>query len=107
MQCLKKHEPKALEKYAKSFTTTEKNTDHVKELVRGIIEGETRVIAAAMTIMFQERKGSRKNDVGVKEREGLTRRETAKIEAILAEIECKASIAEAEPKNQNSINQQK
>ncbi|PKK64044.1 hypothetical protein RhiirC2_854604 [Rhizophagus irregularis] len=118
MQCLKKHEPKALENYAKSFTT-EKNTDHVKELVRGIIEGETRVIAAAMTIMFQERKGSRKkvkmfkpnwiklSDVGVKEREGLTRRETAKIEAILAEIERKASIAETEPKNQNSINQQK
>ncbi|PKC04207.1 hypothetical protein RhiirA5_422570 [Rhizophagus irregularis] len=47
------------------------------------------------------------SDVGVKEREGLTRRETAKIEAILAEIERKASIAETEPKNQNSINQQK
>jgi flotillin len=44
-----KDEPKALEKYAKILATTEKNTDHVKDLV-SIIKGETRVLAAAMII---------------------------------------------------------
>jgi flotillin len=54
-----KDEPGALERYAKLLAANDKNSDHVKELVRGIIEGETRVIAAAMTMeeIFQERKG--------------------------------------------------
>ncbi|GBB94764.1 hypothetical protein RclHR1_02410010 [Rhizophagus clarus] len=154
-----KDEPKALEKFAKSLATTKKNDDHVEDIVRGIIEGETRVIAAAMTMeeIFQERRSFKekviknvqaeldqfglfiynanvkqlqdtqgseyfaymrmkthegavnqakvdvaeakyKGDVGAKKREGLTRRETAKIEAetILVENERKASIAEAE-----------
>jgi len=54
-----KDEPKALERYAKLLAANDKNSDHVKELVRGIIEGETRVIAAAMTMeeIFQERRG--------------------------------------------------
>ncbi|GBC01178.1 hypothetical protein RclHR1_00410005 [Rhizophagus clarus] len=153
-----KDEPKALERYAKLLAANDKNSDHVKELVRGIIEGETRVIAAAMTMeeIFQERKGFKeqviknvqaeldqfglfiynanvkqlqdtqgseyfaymrmkthegavnqakvdvaeakyRGDVGAKEREGLTRRETSKVEAetILIENERKVSIAEA------------
>ncbi|CAI2169811.1 3384_t:CDS:2 [Funneliformis geosporum] len=153
-----KDEPKSLERYAK-LLANDKNSDDVKDLVRGIIEGETRVIAAAMTMeeMFRERRefkekvikqvqaeldqfglliynanvkqlqdtqGSEyfaymrmkthegavnqakvdvaeakyKGDVGEKEREGLTRRETSKIEAetILIENERKASVAEAE-----------
>ncbi|RIA90265.1 hypothetical protein C1645_797087 [Glomus cerebriforme] len=154
-----KDEPKALEKYARLLSQTDKNSEHVKDLVKGIIEGETRVIAAGMTMeeMFQERKGFKDNviksvqaeldqfglfiynanvkqlhdtpgseyfsymraktqsgavnqakidvaeakykgDVGVKERDGLTRRETSKIEAetIQVENERKVSVAEAE-----------
>ncbi|RIA88063.1 hypothetical protein C1645_826891 [Glomus cerebriforme] len=153
-----KDEPKALERYAKLLAANDKNSDHVKELVRGIIEGETRVIAAAMTMeeIFQERKGFKdqviknvqaeldqfgliiynanvkqlqdtqgseyfaymrmkthegavnqakvdvaeakyRGDVGAKEREGLTRRETSKVEAdtILIENERKVAIAQA------------
>ncbi|CAG8612567.1 8561_t:CDS:2 [Funneliformis mosseae] len=50
-------EPKSLIKYAK-LLANDKNSEDVKDLVRGIIEGETRVIAAAMTMeeMFKERK---------------------------------------------------
>jgi len=50
-----KDEPKALKRYAKLLSTNDRN---IVDLVRGIIEGETRVIAAAMTMeeMFQERK---------------------------------------------------
>ncbi|CAG8496393.1 13403_t:CDS:2, partial [Dentiscutata heterogama] len=49
----------SLEKYAKLLSSKDKNSEHVKDLVRGIIEGETRAIAAAMTMeeIFQERKG--------------------------------------------------
>ncbi|RIB28717.1 hypothetical protein C2G38_2028286 [Gigaspora rosea] len=54
-----KDEDKSLIKYAKLLSSKDKNSDHVKDLVRGIIEGETRVIAAAMTMeeIFQERRG--------------------------------------------------
>jgi flotillin len=54
-----KDEPRALEKYSKLLAASDKNSDHIKDLVKGIIEGETRVIAAAMTMeeMFKERKG--------------------------------------------------
>ncbi|GMI65240.1 Flotilin2 [Hibiscus trionum] len=37
-------------KYARLMSPHHKESDHVKELVRGVIEGETRVIAAAMTM---------------------------------------------------------
>src|SRR5439155_22761285 len=55
----RKDEAKALERYAKLLETDGINSEHVKELVRGIIEGETRVIAAGMTReeIFKERKG--------------------------------------------------
>jgi len=54
-----KDDQSSLERYAKLLAANDKNSDHVKELVRGIIEGETRVIAAAMTMeeIFQERRG--------------------------------------------------
>ncbi|CAB4416535.1 unnamed protein product [Rhizophagus irregularis] len=154
-----KDEPKALERYAKLLATNGKNSEHVKELVRGIIEGETRVIAAATTMeeIFQERKSFKeqviknvqaeldqfglfiynanvkqlqdtqgseyfaymrmkthegavnkakvdvaeakyRGDVGAKEREGLTRQETAKIESdtVIIENERKVQVAEAE-----------
>ncbi|KAF0362833.1 Flotillin domain protein [Gigaspora margarita] len=54
-----KDEEKSLIKYAKLLSSKDKNSEHVKDLVRGIIEGETRVIAAAMTMeeIFQERRG--------------------------------------------------
>ncbi|CAG8719826.1 7974_t:CDS:2, partial [Racocetra fulgida] len=54
-----KDDAKSLEKYGKLLSAKDKNSDHVKDLVRGIIEGETRVIAAAMTMeeIFQERRG--------------------------------------------------
>ncbi|CAG8632274.1 1708_t:CDS:2 [Paraglomus brasilianum] len=152
-------ETESLERYARLLAAKDKHSDHVKELVRGIIEGETRVIAAGMTMeeIFQERKGFKekviknvqaeldqfglfiynanvkqlqdtqgseyfaymrmkthegavnqakvdvaeakyRGDVGAKEREGLTRQETSKIEAetILVENQRKISIAEAE-----------
>jgi len=154
-----KDETKSLERYAKLLAAHDKSSDHVKDLVRGIIEGETRVIAAGMTMeeIFRERKGFKeqviksvqaeldqfglfiynanvkqlqdtqgseyfaymrmkthegavnqakvdvaeakyKGNVGAKDREGLTRRETSKIEAetVLAENERKVSIAQAE-----------
>ncbi|CAG8442873.1 5207_t:CDS:2 [Cetraspora pellucida] len=54
-----KDDIKSLEKYGKLLSAKDKNSEHVKDLVRGIIEGETRVIAAAMTMeeIFQERRG--------------------------------------------------
>ncbi|CAH1758867.1 13560_t:CDS:2 [Entrophospora sp. SA101] len=154
-----KDEHKSLERYAKLLAAHDKSSDHVKDLVRGIIEGETRVIAAGMTMeeIFRERKGFKeqviksvqaeldqfglfiynanvkqlqdtqgseyfaymrmkthegavnqakvdvaeakyKGNVGAKDREGLTRRETSKIEAetVLAENERKVTIAQAE-----------
>ncbi|CAI2162263.1 14520_t:CDS:2 [Funneliformis geosporum] len=154
-----KDEKSSLERYAKLLAANDKNSDHVKELVRGIIEGETRVIAAAMTMeeIFQERRGFKdqviknvqaeldqfglfiynanvkqlqdtqgseyfaymrmkthegavnkakvdvaeakyKGDVGAKEREGLTRQETSKIESdtVIVENERKVQMAEAE-----------
>ncbi|KAL5034481.1 hypothetical protein, variant 2 [Batrachochytrium dendrobatidis JEL423] len=50
-------EPDALMKYARILTGV-KNDDHIQELVRGVVEGETRVIAASMTMeeIFKERK---------------------------------------------------
>ncbi|CAG8608984.1 3088_t:CDS:2 [Cetraspora pellucida] len=54
-----KDDIKSLEKYGKLLSAKDKSSEHVKDLVRGIIEGETRVIAAAMTMeeIFQERRG--------------------------------------------------
>lgn len=40
----------SLEKYAKLISPHDKLSHHVKELVQGIIEGETRVLAASMTM---------------------------------------------------------
>ncbi|KAG5618694.1 hypothetical protein H5410_018518 [Solanum commersonii] len=40
----------SLIKYAQLVSNHEKNSNHVKELVKGIIEGETRVLAASMTM---------------------------------------------------------
>ncbi|CAL0327187.1 unnamed protein product [Lupinus luteus] len=40
----------SLLKYAKLLSSHDKLSSHVKELVRGIIEGETRVLAASMTM---------------------------------------------------------
>ncbi|KAL6132971.1 hypothetical protein ACLB2K_065208 [Fragaria x ananassa] len=40
----------SLKKYAKLISSHDKNSSHVKELVQGIIEGETRVLAASMTM---------------------------------------------------------
>ncbi|CAJ0911716.1 2208_t:CDS:2 [Entrophospora sp. SA101] len=142
-----KDEPVALYYYAKLLFADNKNSEYVKDLVRGIIEGETRVIAAGMTMeeMFRERRRFKekviknvqaeldqfglylryiyvlypyrmkthegavqqatvdvseakyRGDVGVKEREGLTRQLTSKIEAetVLVENESNAIIAEA------------
>ncbi|XP_030479770.1 flotillin-like protein 4 [Cannabis sativa] len=41
---------KSLELYAKLMTTHDKLSHHVRELVQGVIEGETRVLAASMTM---------------------------------------------------------
>ena len=41
---------KSLLKYAKLISPHDKLSNHVKELVQGIIEGETRVLAASMTM---------------------------------------------------------
>ncbi|CAG8449092.1 16594_t:CDS:2 [Acaulospora morrowiae] len=154
-----KDEPESLKRYAKLLATNHKNSDHVKDLVKGIIEGETRVIAAAMTMeeIFQERKGFKeqvvknvqeelnqfglfiynanvkqlqdtqgseyfkymrmkthegainsakvdvaeakyRGDVGAKQREGLTRQETSKVESdtVNIENERKVTMAQAE-----------
>nr|XP_043612448.1 flotillin-like protein 3 [Erigeron canadensis] len=40
----------SLQKYAKLISPHDKLSDHVNELVKGIIEGETRVLAASMTM---------------------------------------------------------
>lgn len=40
----------SLKKYAKLMSNHDKNSNHVKELVQGVIEGETRVLAASMTM---------------------------------------------------------
>ncbi|KAL6215061.1 hypothetical protein ACLB2K_014492 [Fragaria x ananassa] len=40
----------AIIKYAKLLSNHEKDSTHVKELVQGVIEGETRVLAASMTM---------------------------------------------------------
>ncbi|TPX43090.1 hypothetical protein SeMB42_g04869 [Synchytrium endobioticum] len=153
----------ALKKYGRllsgSFDKSTHESRHVEELVRGVIEGETRVIAASLTMeeIFQQRKlfkdqviknvqaeldqfglfiynanvkqlqdtaGSDyfhylrqkteqgvinqakvdvaearyRGDVGEKERDGLTRREAARIEAdtVVYENEKKASMAIAQ-----------
>lgn len=43
-------DPDSLLKYAKLISPHDKLSNHVKELVQGIIEGETRVLAASMTM---------------------------------------------------------
>ncbi|KAL3643137.1 Flotillin-like protein 4 [Castilleja foliolosa] len=43
-------DPPSLHKYAKLISPHDKLSNHVKELVQGIIEGETRVLAASMTM---------------------------------------------------------
>eukprot|EP00842_Homolaphlyctis_polyrhiza_P006012 jgi/Hompol1/6411/HPOL_000954-RA len=50
--------PECLKKYARLLASSNKNEDHIQELVRGVIEGETRVITAGMTMeeIFKERK---------------------------------------------------
>ncbi|KAJ3682319.1 hypothetical protein LUZ60_014892 [Juncus effusus] len=40
----------SLQKYARLISSNDKHSDHVKEIVRGIIEGETRVVAASMPL---------------------------------------------------------
>ncbi|PNX67555.1 flotillin-like protein, partial [Trifolium pratense] len=40
----------SLLKYAKLISAHDKQSNHVNELVQGIIEGETRVLAASMTM---------------------------------------------------------
>ncbi|PRQ26680.1 putative Band 7 domain, Flotillin family [Rosa chinensis] len=40
----------AIEKYARLLASCDKNSKHVEELVQGIIEGETRVLVASMTM---------------------------------------------------------
>lgn len=51
-------DPEALLKYAKLISPHDKLSRHVKELVQGVIEGETRVLAASMT-MEQVFKGTK------------------------------------------------
>lgn len=48
----------ALGKYARLLSGKEQGGQHVQDIVRGVIEGETRVIAAGMTMeeIFKERK---------------------------------------------------
>ncbi|XP_008804126.1 flotillin-like protein 3 [Phoenix dactylifera] len=43
-------DPESLMKYAKLISPHDKLSNHVKELVEGVIEGETRVLAASMTM---------------------------------------------------------
>lgn len=43
-------DPESLHKYTKLIAPHDKNSHHVNELVKGIIEGETRVLAASMTM---------------------------------------------------------
>lgn len=52
-----KDDPESILKYARLLCDTSKGIDHIKELVTGIVEGETRVIAAGMTMeeIFKER----------------------------------------------------
>ncbi|KAF3677975.1 Flotillin-like protein 2 [Capsicum annuum] len=40
----------SLIKYAKLVSNTDKESTHIKDLVKGVIEGETRVLAASMTM---------------------------------------------------------
>lgn len=40
----------SLHRYAKLISPHDKLSNHVKELVQGVIEGETRVLAASMTM---------------------------------------------------------
>eukprot|EP00842_Homolaphlyctis_polyrhiza_P005793 jgi/Hompol1/6214/HPOL_002213-RA len=55
-------EPQALYAYAK-FLADSNNDDRVRELVRGVLEGEVRVIAASMTIeeIFREKRLFKEN----------------------------------------------
>uniref|UniRef100_A0A0D9XKR3 Flotillin-like n=1 Tax=Leersia perrieri TaxID=77586 RepID=A0A0D9XKR3_9ORYZ len=68
-------DPDCLLRYAKLISPHDKLSHHVNELVKGVIEGETRVLAASMTMeeIFQE--------VGAKERDGMTRQNAAKVDA--------------------------
>ena len=55
-----KNEQASLDRYARLLAAkSHKGSEHVHDLVRGIIEGETRVIAAGLTMeeIFKERKG--------------------------------------------------
>ncbi|KAE8684184.1 Flotillin-like protein 1 [Hibiscus syriacus] len=91
----------SLIKYARHMSPHHKEFDHVKELVQGVIEGETRVIDAAMS-MEEIFKGTKefkremevanqakidvaeakmKGEVGSKVREGKTKQNAAKIDA--------------------------
>jgi flotillin len=45
-----KDEPDCLMKYGKLMSSHDKSGNHVIELVKGIVEGETRVLAAGMTM---------------------------------------------------------
>lgn len=46
----RKDDMEALKRFAKLLTCHDKLSNHVKELVQGVIEGETRVLAASMTM---------------------------------------------------------
>ncbi|CAG8564034.1 25275_t:CDS:2 [Gigaspora margarita] len=91
-----KDDENSLIKYAKLLSSKDNNSEHVKDLVRGIIEGETRVIVAAMTMeeIFQERRGFKDKVI----KNVQTELEQSKIESdtVLIENERKISIAKAE-----------
>ena len=46
----KEEEREMMMKYAKLMSNHDRNSHHVKDLVQGVIEGETRVLAASMTM---------------------------------------------------------
>ncbi|KAK7858133.1 flotillin-like protein 1 [Quercus suber] len=58
--------------YAKLISPHDKLSNHVKELVQGVIEGETRIDVA---------EAKKKGEIGAKEREGQTSQNAAKINA--------------------------
>ncbi|KAL1922686.1 uncharacterized protein VTP21DRAFT_10225 [Calcarisporiella thermophila] len=60
-----KDDLESVERYARLLTNTPKGESHVQELVRGVIEGEARVLAASMTIeeIFRDRRSFKENIV--------------------------------------------
>ncbi|KAA8541959.1 hypothetical protein F0562_023111 [Nyssa sinensis] len=79
-------------KFVKLISTHDKNSNHVNELVQGVIEGETCVLASVtMEEIFKGTKefkkeidvaeAKMKGEIGAKDREGLTAQNAAKIDA--------------------------